>query len=324
MVICQICKKKFKSIGHNHLKTHGVTVKEYKLLYPNHKMISDSTMEKYKLHTKKLVKEGIFGSQSSKTHLFFLHLLRQYFPDVKFESEYTIKYYTVDIVCVEKKLAIEVNGDWFHNKANKPYDELTPIQKKNCKNDKSKSTFLHRKGWNQLILWESDIKNSAESQIKIVSDFLKKEPLPNVHFDLKKKCKQCGECISPNKNNYYSENKKYCSNRCKNKALLRSRDDNSEWRVHCKQCGKELTSRRNRSFCDTNCQKRYESEESYREQLHQKISKSIKDSEYHKNRRINGRVDLVCDCGNEFWVHKKRLKMGGNIWCSRECYIKYH
>jgi len=306
MVICQVCKKKFKSIGHNHLKTHNMTVKEYKLSYPNHKMISDSTMEKYKLHTKKLVKEGIFGSKSSKTHLFFLHLLRQYFPDVNFESEYTIKYYTVDIVCVEKKLAIEIHGDWFHNKANKPHNELTPIQKKNYKNDKSKSTFLHRKGWNQVILWESDIKNSAESQIEIVSKSLNKKPLTNIYVDLKKKCKQCGEYIPPHKNNYYSDEKKYCSNKCKNIAFARNRDDNSEWRVHCKQCGKIL-GRRNKTFCSVDCQKVFESNPSYRKSLHKKIGKSIKNSEYHKNRRMNGRVDLTCDCGKEFWVHKKYL-----------------
>lgn len=35
LVTCAVCKQQFEMIGYNHLKTHGLTTKEYKRLYPN-------------------------------------------------------------------------------------------------------------------------------------------------------------------------------------------------------------------------------------------------------------------------------------------------
>ncbi len=35
MVTCAVCNKQFEMIHHSHLKTHGLTVKEYKKLYPD-------------------------------------------------------------------------------------------------------------------------------------------------------------------------------------------------------------------------------------------------------------------------------------------------
>jgi LAGLIDADG DNA endonuclease family len=35
MVTCAVCNQQFEVIHHNHLKTHGLTVKEYKKLYPH-------------------------------------------------------------------------------------------------------------------------------------------------------------------------------------------------------------------------------------------------------------------------------------------------
>ncbi|HBY81556.1 MAG TPA: DNA endonuclease, partial [Cyanobacteria bacterium UBA11148] len=35
MVTCAVCNQQFEMIHHSHLKTHGLTVKEYKKLYPD-------------------------------------------------------------------------------------------------------------------------------------------------------------------------------------------------------------------------------------------------------------------------------------------------
>jgi LAGLIDADG DNA endonuclease family len=35
MVTCAVCNQRFEMIGYNHLKIHGLTVDEYKILYPN-------------------------------------------------------------------------------------------------------------------------------------------------------------------------------------------------------------------------------------------------------------------------------------------------
>lgn len=41
-VICMICKKEMKHITCHHLKSHNITLKEYKQKYPNYSLISDS------------------------------------------------------------------------------------------------------------------------------------------------------------------------------------------------------------------------------------------------------------------------------------------
>ena len=62
-VICKICGKKFKRIGNSHLpRVHGITLQEYKILYPEAETISSETRERlsiastndHKLHPRTL------------------------------------------------------------------------------------------------------------------------------------------------------------------------------------------------------------------------------------------------------------------------------
>lgn len=48
LIKCELCNKEFKSITNTHLKNkHEITTNEYKLMYPNSKMISDSHFDKF-------------------------------------------------------------------------------------------------------------------------------------------------------------------------------------------------------------------------------------------------------------------------------------
>ncbi|MBC8428413.1 hypothetical protein H8D04_00875 [bacterium] len=48
LIKCELCDKKFKSITNTHLKNkHKITTDEYKLMFPNSKMISDSHFDKF-------------------------------------------------------------------------------------------------------------------------------------------------------------------------------------------------------------------------------------------------------------------------------------
>lgn len=50
-VKCRICGKKFKTIEHSHLKTHGYTIQEYESEFPNAPRISTKTLFKLFGHT---------------------------------------------------------------------------------------------------------------------------------------------------------------------------------------------------------------------------------------------------------------------------------
>ena len=46
-VICQVCKRRFRSITHKHLKHHNMTTDEYKKKYPNNQLTRDITKNKH-------------------------------------------------------------------------------------------------------------------------------------------------------------------------------------------------------------------------------------------------------------------------------------
>ncbi len=45
MVTCALCHQQFEMIHHSHLKKHGLTVKQYKSLYPNLPTLNSRTKQ---------------------------------------------------------------------------------------------------------------------------------------------------------------------------------------------------------------------------------------------------------------------------------------
>lgn len=62
MIQCQICNRYFKLMSSTHLEKHGITFEEYKNLYPDAKLISDSVRDKH-------VKSAIGRKLSSEQRL---------------------------------------------------------------------------------------------------------------------------------------------------------------------------------------------------------------------------------------------------------------
>jgi hypothetical protein len=46
-VVCEVCKKELYTVAPLHLKTHGLTMKQYHELYPNAVIHSDTIKKKY-------------------------------------------------------------------------------------------------------------------------------------------------------------------------------------------------------------------------------------------------------------------------------------
>lgn len=72
--------------------------------------------------------------------------------------QYPIQRYVVDFVDVKRKIAINVNGDYWHaNPMLYDEDKLGDLQKTNIRQDKNKKIFLEKNGWKILDIWESEI-----------------------------------------------------------------------------------------------------------------------------------------------------------------------
>ena len=86
-----------------------------------------------------------------------------------------------DIVFVNKKIAIFIDGEFWHGynwrkkkkkiKSNREY--WIPKIEKNIKRDKENNKILKKSGWTVLRYWEHDIKENMESCIEEVVSIIK-------------------------------------------------------------------------------------------------------------------------------------------------------
>ena len=72
--------------------------------------------------------------------------------------QYPVQRYVLDFVDLENKIAINVNGDYWHaNPLLYSEDKLGKMQKINVRQDKNKKIFLEKNGWKVIDIWESEI-----------------------------------------------------------------------------------------------------------------------------------------------------------------------
>lgn len=84
------------------------------------------------------------------------------------KEEYPIDFYTVDFCFPDKKVVVEVDGDYWHCNP-----EIYPIpknsqQRKSVGKDKAEKTFLTNRGWVLLRFWEKDINKGIDACIESV------------------------------------------------------------------------------------------------------------------------------------------------------------
>jgi DNA mismatch endonuclease (patch repair protein) len=118
----------------------------------------------------------LIKSKNSKAELVVFKYLRK--EKVYFQKHYKRAPGTPDIALPRKKLAVFIDGDFWHGKRLKETIERRGVddywtQKilTNIKRDKAQREKLAKDGWRVLAVWESDInrlrtQNNALSQIK--------------------------------------------------------------------------------------------------------------------------------------------------------------
>ncbi len=103
---------------------------------------------------------GDFYNIRSKIQVKVFEFLEKNFED--FKEEYPIDVFLVDFAFEKNKIAIEVQGSYFHSdKRLYPNGPITKTQKRNWYRDKKKKILLEEKGWTLIEIWESEI-NSGE------------------------------------------------------------------------------------------------------------------------------------------------------------------
>lgn len=116
--------------------------------------------------------------KNTKAELIVFKYLRK--EKVYFQKHYKRAAGSPDIALPRKKIAVFIDGDFWHGKTidrvmeRGPNDFWTKKIIRNIERDKEQEAFLHEKGWKILRIWEIDIlrKRTREYTLSKIKDFL--------------------------------------------------------------------------------------------------------------------------------------------------------
>jgi very-short-patch-repair endonuclease len=101
-----------------------------------------------------------WNNEPSYPEKFFMKVIENEFNDKNYINEYPVGIYSIDFAWVDKKLAIEIDGDQHQR-----FEEYKL-------RDERKDSFLEIQGWKVLrIVWK-DMFNNTKEQIKICKNFI--------------------------------------------------------------------------------------------------------------------------------------------------------
>lgn len=100
----------------------------------------------------------------------FAKLLRQL--KVKFVPQKVVGNKIYDFFIPAKNILFEIDGNYYHGDENL-YEELSPMQKRNKKNDGYKNVLAKGLGYEIERVWESELKNDFEEVKERIRKMLK-------------------------------------------------------------------------------------------------------------------------------------------------------
>lgn len=130
---------------------------------------SEKTRQRLREVTSKLHADGFYNKISS-VHQNFYNKIKEYFQEEDLRIEYFLKYYSIDIAIPNLKIAIEIDGDFFHCNESLGFKPTSVIQIRNLKNDQRKNKFLDSQGWLLIRLWENDVNNNTDECINKIRE----------------------------------------------------------------------------------------------------------------------------------------------------------
>ena len=100
---------------------------------------------------------------------------------IRYRKNYTALPGTPDIVITKRKIAIFVDGDFWHAKGHQdnPGEQIKSNREywvkklsRNVERDKEVDEELLNLGWLVLRFWESDIKRDVEQCVKLIKEYI--------------------------------------------------------------------------------------------------------------------------------------------------------
>lgn len=156
---------------------HATTIKASLSRGAKKRTIHGHTGRKHTQDTKNRLRE-ITANRIAKQRCFVSKPQRALFdalsarePD-KWALEHVVGFYSIDIADQDRKIAIEVDGDFWHCNTDIGYAPLFECQKRNLANDKSKTSYLVGRGWKLIRVWTSDIDADINKTVTRITGLL--------------------------------------------------------------------------------------------------------------------------------------------------------
>lgn len=169
-VVCKLCGKKLKSITNTHLiNKHSITMFDYKLKFPNERIVSKSVSEKISAQTK-VTNSNMKPSWSSKGEIEIKNFINSLgFNVEKGKNRKLLDGKEIDLLIPDVRVGIEYNGLYYHTEKmgkNSSYHLEKTIA---CNNLDYKLIHIFEDEW---VLNNQLIKNKLKHILKI-SDGIK-------------------------------------------------------------------------------------------------------------------------------------------------------
>lgn len=111
-------------------------------------------------------------SKISKPQSLLFERILKALPQFDWGIEVNAGPYCIDIADSKLKIAIEVDGDFYHVNEELGYTLKYPIQIRNKRVEKSKTAFLLKRDWKLIRIWVSDIEKDIDNVINRITDLL--------------------------------------------------------------------------------------------------------------------------------------------------------
>lgn len=134
---------------------------------------ADSSMQRKNTiasKTKRAIKIELFQSKSKSSgtdgketsiEAFVRNILEE--EKIKFIEQKAISFVNVDFALSDKKIAIQVHGDYFHCNPRLYPEPKNSSQRKNLEKDKQATELIKKAGYVLIEIWELDIKKRPDA-----------------------------------------------------------------------------------------------------------------------------------------------------------------
>jgi hypothetical protein len=108
---------------------------------------SPETIQRFRENTSRMHAEGKYPQTDTKPMREFFKILKEYKVDSLFKKEYCDFVYSIDYAIPQKKIAFEIDGDYWHcNPKIYPDGPKYDMQKKNIRIQRAKTAYLTNRG----------------------------------------------------------------------------------------------------------------------------------------------------------------------------------